>query len=255
MAQVLKFLFLFNFSFVLLFKQSSSLLQYPCKPPRHNSYQFCDTSLPIKIRARSLISLLTLEEKIQQLSDNVSSIPRLGIPAYEWWSESLHGIATNGPGITFNGSIPSATSFPQVILTAASFNRSLWFAISEAIAVEARAMYNVGQAGLTYWAPNINIFRDPRWGRGQETPGEDPMLTSAYAVQYVRGFQGGQKRRGNGGNRNRFGKRRFLNGGDDDDHGSGSLMLSACCKHFTAYDLEKWENFARYNFNAVVSFF
>lgn len=86
-------------------------------------------------------------------------------------------------------------------------------------------MYNLGQAGLTFWAPNINIFRDPRWGRGQETPGEDPMLASAFAVEYVTGFQGGN--------------------GEE-------LMLSACCKHFTAYDLEKWGNFSRYSFNAVV---
>lgn len=86
-------------------------------------------------------------------------------------------------------------------------------------------MYNKGQAGLTFWAPNVNIFRDPRWGRGQETPGEDPMIASAFAIDFVKGFQGGN--------------------GDD-------LMLSACCKHLTAYDLEKWGDFSRYNFNAVV---
>ncbi|XP_043709942.1 probable beta-D-xylosidase 6 [Telopea speciosissima] len=217
--------------------------EFPCKPPQHSSYAFCNTSLPISTRAQSLISLLTLDEKIQQLSNNVTPIQRLGIPAYEWWSESLHGIADNGPGVSFNGSISSATSFPQVLVTAASFNRSLWFAIAEAIAVEARAMYNVGQAGLTFWAPNINIFRDPRWGRGQETPGEDPMVAAAYAIEYVRGFQGE--------NWNSDGSRREDNGvleGSDD-----SLMLSACCKHFTAYDLEKWGEFSRYNFNAVVS--
>ncbi|CAM8900993.1 unnamed protein product [Rhodiola kirilowii] len=170
-------------------------------------------------RARSLISLLTLDEKIQQLCNNVTRNPRLGLPPYEWWSESLHGIATNGPGISFDGSIKGATSFPQVILSAAAFNRSLWFEIAAAIAVEARAMYNLGQAGLTYWAPNVNIFRDPRWGRGQETPGEDPMLTSAFAVEYVTGFQG------------------------KEDEGG----------HLTAYDLESWGNFSRYSFNAVVS--
>ncbi|KAL5709639.1 xylan 1,4-beta-xylosidase [Ranunculus cassubicifolius] len=200
--------------------------QYPCKPPHHNSYTFCNTSLPISTRAQSIISLLTLTEKITQLCNNASAIPRLGIPAYEWWSESLHGIATNGPGVSFNGTIPSATSFPQVLVTAAAFNRSLWFEIGKAVAVEARAMYNVGQAGLTFWAPNINIFRDPRWGRGQETPGEDPMTASAYAIAYVKGFQGGE---------------------------DGPLMVSACCKHFTAYDLENWGNFTRYTFNAVVT--
>ncbi|GMP27555.1 hypothetical protein CsSME_00003487 [Camellia sinensis var. sinensis] len=165
-------------------------LQFPCSPPHHNSYPFCNTSLPIKPRAQSLISLLSLSEKIQQLCNNATSIPRLGIPSYEWWSESLHGIASSGPGITFNGSIQSATSFPQVLLTSASFNTTLWRLIAAAIAVEGRAMYNLGQAGLTFWAPNINIFRDPRWGRGQETPGEDPMLASAFAIEFVRGFQG-----------------------------------------------------------------
>ncbi|KAK3012608.1 hypothetical protein RJ639_009608 [Escallonia herrerae] len=220
--------------------------EFPCKSPDHNSYPFCNTSLPISTRAQSLISLLTLSEKIQQLSDNVTRVPRLGLPAYEWWSESLHGIAGNGPGITFNGSIPSATSFPQVIVAAAAFNRSLWYSVAAAIAVEARAMYNVGQAGLTFWAPNINIFRDPRWGRGQETPGEDPMVASAYAIEFVMGFQGGNWRNGGG-------KRRVLR---SDGGGSGNgdeLMLSACCKHFTAYDMESWGNFSRYSFNAVVN--
>ncbi|KAA8546645.1 hypothetical protein F0562_003124 [Nyssa sinensis] len=222
--------------------------QFPCKPPNHNSYPFCNTSLPISTRAQSLISLLTLSEKIQQLSNNATRISRLGIPAYEWWSESLHGLATNGPGVTFNGTIQSATSFPQVLLTAAAFNRTLWNLIASAIAVEARAMYNVGQAGLTFWAPNINIFRDPRWGRGQETPGEDPMVASAFAIEFVRGFQG-QNWRFDGGNRYGFGEKRVLRG----DGGSDGLMLSACCKHFTAYDLESWGMFSRYNFNAVVT--
>ncbi|KAF8404765.1 hypothetical protein HHK36_009654 [Tetracentron sinense] len=220
--------------------------EFPCKPPHHSSYTFCNTSLPISTRAQSLVSLLTLPQKIQQLCNNATSIPSLGIPAFEWWSESLHGIASNGPGVSFNGLIPSATSFPQVLLTAASFNRTLWFSIGSAIAVEARAMYNVGQAGLTFWAPNINIFRDPRWGRGQETPGEDPMVASAYAVEFVRGFQG-ENWRGGGNRRDGFGGKRVLKGDD------GELMLSACCKHFTAYDLENWGNFSRYSFNAEVS--
>lgn len=103
-------------------------------------------------------------------------------------------------------------------------------------------MYNFGQAGLTFWAPNINIFRDPRWGRGQETPGEDPMVASAYAVEFVKGFQGGGIRDGG------LGARRVL----ESDESGDSLMLSACCKHFTAYDLESWRNFSRYSFNAVV---
>ncbi|XP_073018667.1 probable beta-D-xylosidase 6 [Primulina eburnea] len=226
-------------------------IQSPCQPPHHDSYPFCNTSLSTKSRARFLLSLLTLDEKIQQLSNNASAVPRLGIPPYEWWSESLHGIAVNGPGVSFDGAIKSATGFPQVILTAASFNRSLWSAVASAIAVEAKAMFNVGQAGLTYWAPNINIFRDPRWGRGQETPGEDPMVTSAFAVEYVRAFQGQYYAAAEGREKFSFGHRRKeLREEDDDD---GKLMLSACCKHFIAYDLEKWGQFTRYNFNAVVT--
>ncbi|KAK4477410.1 hypothetical protein RD792_016631 [Penstemon davidsonii] len=234
-------LLFFTIHLLLYLITSSSSLDHPCRPPHHNSYPFCNTSLPIKTRAQTLISLLTVDEKIQQLSNNASAVSRLGIPPYQWWSESLHGIATNGPGISFSGAVKSATSFPQVILTAAAFNRSLWAAIASAVAVEAMAMYNVGQSGLTFWAPNINVFRDPRWGRGQETPGEDPMVVSAYGVEYVRGFQG----RGRKG----VSRRRVLR---DDDNGD-ELMLSACCKHFAAYDLEKWGQFTRYNFNAVVT--
>ncbi|CAN6459457.1 unnamed protein product [Victoria cruziana] len=247
----LPFIFLVAVIFVLLLPPVSlqNTSDFPCRPPNHNFYPFCNSSLPVSVRARSLISLLTLQEKIQQLSNNASSIPRLGIPAFQWWSESLHGIATDGPGVNFSGVVSSATVFPQVILTVASFNRTLWNLIAKAIAAEARAMYNVGQAGLTYWAPNINVFRDPRWGRGQETPGEDPFVVGAYAVEYVKGFQGEY---GVGGSQDGFGglpEKRFLEGRD----GGGSLMLSACCKHFIAYDLEKWENFTRYTFNAQVS--
>eukprot|EP00268_Persea_americana_P066907 TRINITY_DN9157_c0_g1_i1.p1 TRINITY_DN9157_c0_g1~~TRINITY_DN9157_c0_g1_i1.p1 ORF type:complete len:794 (-),score=128.40 TRINITY_DN9157_c0_g1_i1:89-2470(-) len=219
--------------------------KFPCKSPHHSSYPFCNTSLPIPTRAHSLISLLTLDEKIHQLSNGAAAVYRLGIPTYQWWSESLHGIAGNGPGVSFNGTVPSATSFPQVLLTSASFNRSLWFSIAKAIGVEARAMYNVGQAGLTFWAPNINIFRDPRWGRGQETPGEDPAVAAAYSIEYVKGFQGESWSGGGGG----FKRKRVL----EESGNGGSLMLSACCKHFTAYDLEDWGNFTRYTFNAKVS--
>ncbi|XP_002527213.3 probable beta-D-xylosidase 6 [Ricinus communis] len=246
------------FSCIVLFELSvsnseSHKLQYPCQPPLHNSYTFCNQSLSVPTRAHSLISLLTLEEKIKQLSDNASGIPRFGIPPYEWWSESLHGIAINGPGVSFTiGPVSAATGFPQVIISAAAFNRTLWFLIGSAIAIEARAMHNVGQSGLTFWAPNVNIFRDPRWGRGQETPGEDPMLTSAYAIEFVKGFQGGNWKSGvsgSGSGRYGFGEKRMLR----DDDGDDGLMLSACCKHLTAYDLEKWGNFSRYSFNAVVT--
>ncbi|RZC87695.1 hypothetical protein C5167_028150 [Papaver somniferum] len=181
--------------------------------PSAKSYTFCKTISPLSVRVKDLISRLTLDEKISQLVNTAPGIPRLGIPSYQWWSESLHGVSGQGPGIHFQGPIYSATSFPQ------------------AIGIEARAVYNAGQAtGMTFWAPNINIFRDPRWGRGQETPGEDPMVTSKYSVSYVRGIQGdsfeGGKLRG------------------------GHLQASACCKHFTAYDLDSWNGTTRYVFNA-----
>lgn len=121
-------------------------------------------------------------------------------------------------------------------------------------------MYNVGQAGLTFWAPTINVFRDPRWGRGQETPGEDPMVVSAYSIEYVRGFQGAKAKMTEGRNRGedkkRMGGRRRVLSGDGGGGGGGGgdeLMNSACCKHFSAYDLESWQNYARYNFNAIVT--
>ncbi|KAJ6307118.1 hypothetical protein OIU78_022241 [Salix suchowensis] len=175
------------------------LLVYSTQPPfscdssnpSTKTFPFCKTTLPISQRANDLVSSLTLDEKISQLINSARPIPRLGIPGYQWWSEALHGVAYAGPGIRFNGSIERATSFPQVILSAASFDANQWYRISQAIGKEARALYNAGQAtGMTFWAPNINIFRDPRWGRGQETPGEDPLLTGKYAVSYVRGLQG-----------------------------------------------------------------
>lgn len=232
--------------FIAVLPATGDRRDYPCKPPHFNSFPFCNASLPISDRARSLISLLTLQEKIQQLSNTAAAVPRLGLPAYEWWSESLHGLAGNGPGVLFNGTIPAATVFPQVILSAASFNRTLWRALARSIAIEARAMYNADQAGLTFWAPNINIFRDPRWGRGQETPGEDPMVASLYAVDYVSTFQ---SQSGWNPSTSFFGGGRKALGEID----RGSMMLSACCKHYTAYDLEKWRNFTRYTFDAQVS--
>ncbi|XP_023006404.1 beta-D-xylosidase 1-like [Cucurbita maxima] len=188
---------------------------------------FCKASLGIEERVKDLIGRLTAEEKIRLLVNNAVAVPRLGIRGYEWWSEALHGVSNVGPGTKFGGPFPGATSFPQVITTVASFNHTLWHEIGRVVSDEARAMYNGGMAGLTYWSPNVNIFRDPRWGRGQETPGEDPILAGKYAANYVRGLQG-----------NAGGKR---------------LKVAACCKHYTAYDLDNWNGVDRYHFNAKVS--
>ncbi|KAL6990049.1 Beta-D-xylosidase 1 [Sarracenia purpurea var. burkii] len=189
---------------------------------------FCRVSLSTHDRVWDLIGRLTLQEKIRLLVNNAAAVPRLGIQGYEWWSEALHGVSNVGPGTKFGGAFPGATSFPQVITTAASFNSSLWEEIGRVVSDEARAMYNGGAAGLTYWSPNVNILRDPRWGRGQETPGEDPVLAGKYAASYVRGLQGS------------------AGGGD-------RLKVAACCKHYTAYDLDNWNGIDRFHFNAKVS--
>jgi beta-glucosidase len=134
-----------------------------------------------------LVSRLSLEEKAAQLQSAAPPIPRLGIRGYEWWNEGLHGLARNGP----------ATVFPQAIGLAATWDESLMGRVGEAVSVEARAKFNAVGArdpgryeGLTIWSPNINIYRDPRWGRGQETYGEDPHLTGTLAAAFVRGIQG-----------------------------------------------------------------
>ncbi|KAH7518533.1 hypothetical protein FEM48_Zijuj09G0181700 [Ziziphus jujuba var. spinosa] len=197
--------------------------------PNLASFGFCDKSLGIDARVADLVKRLTLQEKITFLVNKAGSVSRLGIPNYEWWSEALHGVSYVGPGTHFSNVVPGATSFPQVILTAATFNTSLFQAIGKVVSTEARAMYNVGLAGLTFWSPNINIFRDPRWGRGQETPGEDPLLSSKYGSGYVKGLQ------------------------QTDDGDPNRLKVAACCKHYTAYDLDNWKGTDRYHFDAVVT--
>ncbi|KAL3619724.1 putative beta-D-xylosidase 7 [Castilleja foliolosa] len=224
-------------TFFLLFLSLESLSPpFSCDTtnPSTNNLPFCNAHLPIDARVKDLVTRLTLDEKIQQLVNNAEAIPRLNISAYEWWSEALHGVSRHGKGVTFSGTIKSATMFPQIILTAASFDSNLWYRVAQAIGDESRAVYNAGQAkGMTFWAPNINIFRDPRWGRGQETPGEDPLVAGKYGVAYVRGMQGDS-----------------LEGGQLKD---GQLKASACCKHFTAHDLDNWKGVNRYVFDAKVS--
>jgi beta-glucosidase len=144
--------------------------------------------LPFARRVADLVSRMTLEEKVSQMQDVAPAIERLGIPAYNWWNEALHGVARSG----------LATSFPQAIGLAATWDDSLIFRMATVISDEARAKHHeyVRQGsharyqGLTFWSPNINLFRDPRWGRGQETYGEDPFLTGRLAVQFIRGMQG-----------------------------------------------------------------
>src|SRR5581483_512487 len=142
----------------------------------------------IEQRVDDLLSRMTLEEKVSQLMNDSPAIERLGIPAYNWWNEGLHGVARSG----------RATVFPQAIGLAATWDTDLMLRVSTAISDEARAKYQEflrrGKhgiyQGLTFWSPNINLFRDPRWGRGMETYGEDPFLTGRMAVAFIKGMQG-----------------------------------------------------------------
>ena len=168
--------------------------------------KWLDTQLSLDERLDALIDALTVEEKAGLLMHEAQPVERLGIPAYDWWNECLHGVARNG----------RATVFPQIIGLAAAFDRSLTHRVATAISDEARVKYHAAQklgnrgryAGLTFWTPNINIFRDPRWGRGQETYGEDPYLTAELAIPFVKGLQG-----------------------DDPKY----LKSAACAKHFAVH--------------------
>jgi beta-glucosidase len=153
------------------------------QPPKYKNPR-----LPVDERVGDLISRMTLEEKVSQMTDRAPAIERLDIPAYNWWNESLHGVARAGV----------ATVFPQAIGLAATWDAELMWRVADVISTEARAKHHEAARagdygrykGLTMWSPNINIFRDPRWGRGQETYGEDPYLTARMGVQFVRGLQG-----------------------------------------------------------------
>ncbi|MGD0506896.1 MAG: glycoside hydrolase family 3 C-terminal domain-containing protein [Terriglobales bacterium] len=156
--------------------------------PAAQAFPYMNPALPLEQRLGDLIGRMTLEEKVSQMRDHAAAIPRLGVPKYDWWNEGLHGVAFAG----------YATNFPQVIGMAATWDTDLVHTMGETVSTEARAKYNEAMRnddhemffGLTFWAPNINIFRDPRWGRGQETYGEDPFLTGRMGVAFVTGMQG-----------------------------------------------------------------
>jgi len=149
---------------------------------------YLDPSCSFEERAKDLVSRMTIEEKVSQMLHTAPAIERLGVPAYNWWNEALHGVARAG----------TATMFPQAIGMAATFDEELIYKVADVISTEGRAKYHASSKkgdrgiykGLTFWSPNINIFRDPRWGRGQETYGEDPYLTARLGVAFVKGIQG-----------------------------------------------------------------
>lgn len=155
-----------------------------------DSFPFRNPNLPLEVRVKDLVSRLTLEEKVQLMQHNSPAVPRLGVPAYNWWNEALHGVARTTEKVTV---------FPQAIAMAATFNVEALQKMGDMTATEGRALFNEdlkagktgkGYRGLTYWTPNINIFRDPRWGRGQETYGEDPYLTARMGLAIVKGLEG-----------------------------------------------------------------
>ena len=163
-------------------------LAQPAANPSSASQPWFDPSQPLDKRVNALVSAMTLDEKVSQMENHAAAIPRLGVPEYDYWSEGLHGIARAG----------YSTLFPQAIGLAATWDTDLQHQVATVVSTEARAKYNQAMRdnlhsiffGLTIWSPNINIFRDPRWGRGQETYGEDPFLTSRMGVAFVNGLQG-----------------------------------------------------------------
>ncbi len=171
---------------IVLSTLASLLFSVPAVGQQSRAY--LDTSLDFETRAGRLVEQMTLEEKISQLGNSAPAIERLNVPAYDWWNECLHGVARAGV----------ATVFPQAIGLAATFDRAMMYDVANVISDEARAKHHEAlrnndhgrYKGLTFWSPNINIFRDPRWGRGQETYGEDPYLTGEMGTQFVQGLQG-----------------------------------------------------------------
>ncbi len=178
------------------------------------------TKAKAKALAKALVGKMTLDEKASQLTYHAAAVPRLNVPSYNWWNEALHGVARAG----------TATVFPQAIGLAAAFDDTLLHAVADTISTEARAKYNMQSElgdrdiykGLSMWSPNINIFRDPRWGRGQETYGEDPYLTSRLGVAFVNGLQG------------------------DGD----TMKIAACAKH---YAVHSGPEAVRHSFDAIAS--
>ena len=173
-------------------------------------------------RAVSIVSEMTLEEKVSLMRHEAAELPRLGIKQYNWWNEALHGVGRAG----------AATVFPQPIGMAASFDDRLLFDVFTAVSDEARAKNQEAKAqgplniyqGLTFWTPNVNIYRDPRWGRGHETYGEDPYLTGVMGVSVVRGLQGDN----------------FEGGAYEGDNAEKYYKLHACAKHYAVHSGPEW---------------
>ena len=201
-------------------------LSFPdCSSGPLSQYTICNQSANYMDRATSLISLFTLEELINQTGNTAPGVPRLGLPDYQVWNEALHGL--DRANFSLSGDYKWATSFPMPILSMASMNRTMINQIGTLISTQARAFSNAGKYGLDSYAPNINAFRSPLWGRGQETPGEDLFVVSQYAYEYITGMQGGI----------------------EPEH----LKIVATAKHFAGYDLENYNNVSRLGYDAMIT--
>ncbi|MDH6306930.1 beta-glucosidase [Parabacteroides sp. PF5-5] len=210
--------------FLILLSFCGLLFALPFMLAAQTNHKFLDPDLPIDERVNNLVGQMTLEEKISQMINTAPAIERLGVPAYNWWNEALHGVARSPYPVT---------SFPQAIGMAATWDVESIYQMADYTSDEGRAIYHDSSRkgktgiflGLTYWSPNINIFRDPRWGRGQETYGEDPFLTGAIGSSFVKGLQG--------------------------DH-PVYLKSSACAKHYAVHSGPEWN---RHTYDAKVSNF
>ncbi|KAI1343583.1 glycoside hydrolase superfamily [Xylariaceae sp. FL0016] len=200
-----------------------------CQSGSLASNKVCDTTLDPWTRAAALVAAFSQSEKIANSWDNSPGVSRLGLPSYEWWNEALHGVArSRGVQFANAGNFSYATSFPQPITMGAAFDMPLIRSVAETTSTEARAFSNAGRCGLNFWTPNINPFRDPRWGRGQEVPSEDPFHLSQYVTQLIPGLQGGLS-------------------------ADPYYKLAATCKHYAGYDMENWKGHQRYGFDAKIT--
>ncbi|KAL2202756.1 glycoside hydrolase [Sarocladium strictum] len=200
---------------------------YPdCNVEPLASNPICDKSLSRAERAAGLVEAMNVQEKLGNIIRSAKGAPRLGLPNYNYWNEALHGVAY-APNLTFGSEAPfnAATQFPMPVLMAAAFDDDLIEEIGNIIGTESRAWGNYGYSGIDYWTPNVNPYKDPRWGRGSETPGEDAVRVSRYAKAMVEGLEGYKDER----------------------------RIIATCKHYVGNDFEDWNGFTRHDFNAIIS--
>ncbi|KAK0648114.1 glycosyl hydrolase family 3 N terminal domain-containing protein [Cercophora newfieldiana] len=208
--------------------QNKAFQSYPdCKNGLLSTNKVCDTTLSAPERAAALVAALTNQEKLDNIISKSKGASRIGLPAYNWWGEALHGVAY-APGTQFHkgpGEFNSSTSFPMPVLMAAAFDDQLIEDIGHVIGIEGRAFGNAGFSAIDYWTPNVNPFKDPRWGRGSETPGEDILRVKRYAESMIRGLEGPLK-----------------------EH-----RVVATCKHYAGNDFEDWGGYTRHDFNAKIT--